>query len=151
VSELRVVIADDDDAVRSAMAEVLNAHDGLTVVAELARGGVELAQAVARTEAQVVILDIRMPEGGVPAALALGRLSPPPVVVVASASTDARTVTAMLEAGVSGFLAKGRLGGTFADDVIRCARGDVIIAVSDAAEIMRALVARRDLASTAPA
>jgi DNA-binding NarL/FixJ family response regulator len=148
VSELRVVIADDDAAVRSAMAEVLNAHDGLTVVAELARGGLELAQTVARTEAQVVILDVRMPEGGVPAALALGSLSPPPVVVVASASTDARTVTAMLEAGASGFLAKGRLGETFAEDVIRCARGEVIIAVPDAAELMRALVARRDLAST---
>jgi hypothetical protein len=40
---------------------------------------------------------------------------------------------------VNGFLAKGHLGSTFADDLLRCTRGQVMIAVPQGAQVLRAL------------
>ena len=64
---------------------------------------------------------------------------PYPVVVAVSASNDVPTVAAMFRAGATGFLAKGHLGTTFADDLVRCMRGQVLIAVPQGVHVLRAL------------
>jgi DNA-binding NarL/FixJ family response regulator len=138
VSAIRVVVADDDETMRRAMVDVLRAHVGFSVVAEAATG-VGLPELVTWTRAQLVVLDVRMPAGGPVAARALRAASPHPVVVAVSASIDVPTVAAMLRAGATGFLAKGQLGTTFADDLVRCTRGQVLIAVPHASQVLRAL------------
>ena len=45
----------------------------------------------------------------------------------------------MFRAGVNGFLAKGHLGTTFADDLVRCTSGQVLIGVPHGMHVLRAL------------
>jgi DNA-binding NarL/FixJ family response regulator len=135
---IRVVVADDDDTMRRAMVDVLTVYAGFEVVA--ATGTAEgLADVAAQVEAHLVVLDVRMPGGGPPAARALRSRPPYPVVVAVSASTDVSTVAEMMRAGATGFLAKGSLGTTFADDLSRCAQGQVMVAVPQGAQVLRTL------------
>jgi two-component system nitrate/nitrite response regulator NarL len=138
VSTLRVVVADDDETMRRAMVDVLSAHAGFDVVGE-ATDGEGLARLVGEVVADLVVLDVRMPAGGAAAARALCAEPPHPVVVAVSASLDVPTVADMLRAGASGFLAKGHLGPNFPDDLLRCARGQVVIAVPHGQQVLRAL------------
>jgi DNA-binding NarL/FixJ family response regulator len=138
MSAIRVVVADDDEAMRRAMVDVLVAHGGFDVVADVP-SGVGLGEVVSDHRAQLVVLDVRMPSGGPVAARALRSLVPAPTVVAVSASNDVATVVAMFRAGATGFLAKGHLGTTFGDDLVRCTRGQVMIAVPHGAQVLRAL------------
>jgi DNA-binding NarL/FixJ family response regulator len=135
---IRVVVADDDDTMRRAIVDVLNAHGGFSVVADVATGA-DLPDLVAETGAELVVLDVRMPSGGAAAARALSARRPHPVVVAVSASNDVATVAAMFRAGATGFLAKGHLGSTFPDDLVRCHDGHVMIAVPHGVQVLRAL------------
>ena len=138
VSTIRVVVADDDEAMRRAMVDVLDAHGGFSVVGDVATG-VGLPELVAAAQPALVVLDVRMASGGPAAARALRAQPPHPVVVAVSASNDVSTVAEMLRAGVNGFLAKGHLGTTFADDLVRCTRGQVLIGVPHGVHVLRAL------------
>jgi two-component system nitrate/nitrite response regulator NarL len=135
---LSIVVADDDDDMRRALREVLSANEGFTVVGDAADGH-DLELLAASTGADMVLLDVRMPAGGADAARRLAALSPAPVVVAVSASTDVPTVVALLRAGARGFLAKGQLGRSFTEDLHRIARGQVMIAVPHAVQVLRAL------------
>jgi DNA-binding NarL/FixJ family response regulator len=138
MTTIRVVVADDDETMRRAIVDVLNAHGGFSVVGSVATG-VDLPDLVSDHHAQLVVLDVRMPSGGAAAARALRARSPHTVVVAVSASNDVSTVAAMFRAGATGFLAKGHLGTTFADDLARCTRGQVMIAVPHGLQVLRAL------------
>jgi DNA-binding NarL/FixJ family response regulator len=137
----RVVVGDDDDDVRAALCEVLDADARFRVVGSVATGA-ELVSLVAMTCPDVVLLDVRMPGGGEGAARALTSAPDPPVVVAVSASTDVATVTALLRAGAQGYLGKGRgLGETLADTVARCLEGQVVLAVPNGRAVLRAIAA----------
>jgi two-component system nitrate/nitrite response regulator NarL len=138
MTRIRVVVADDDDLMRRAIVDALNAHDAITVVGDAA-SGVGLPELVARTGAELVVLDVRMPAGGAEAARALRAHDPRTVVVAVSANNDVSTVAEMVRAGATGFLAKGHLGTTFADDLVRCIQGEVMIAVPHAVQVLHAL------------
>jgi DNA-binding NarL/FixJ family response regulator len=141
MSTIRVVVADDDETMRRAMVDVLAAHGGFSVVGDVA-SGVGLPELVATVSAQLVVLDVRMASGGPAATRALRAQAPYPVVVAVSASNDVSTVAEMFRAGVNGFLAKGHLGTTFAEDLVRCTRGQVMIAIPQAVQVLRALGGR---------
>jgi DNA-binding NarL/FixJ family response regulator len=135
---IRVVVADDDETMRRAIVDVLDAHGGFAVVGDVATGEA-LPELVADTHAQLVVLDVRMPAGGEAAARALRERNPHTVVVAVSASNHVSTVAAMFRAGATGFLAKGHLGSSFADDLVRCTQGQVMIAMPHAHQVLRAL------------
>ena len=139
MSTIRVVIADDDDDVRDALSEVIEADVRFTVVGT-ARTGDEAVAVVAACLPDVVLLDVRMPGGGPEAARRLvngPRLAP--VVVAVSAHTGASTIVAMVRAGAVGYLTKGRLT-DLTDLVARCAGGQVVLAAPGAAEAVRRLL-----------
>jgi DNA-binding NarL/FixJ family response regulator len=151
MAALRVIVADDDAGVRGVLHEVLDDDDRFTVVALASSGGQLLALAEA-LRPDVVLMDVRMPGGGAAAARALLSLPPPvppagttarhapPVVVAVSAHTGASVVVSMLRAGVSGYLAKGRLA-ALPDLLARCAAGEVVLAVPSGAEALRQVLA----------
>ncbi len=141
---IRVVLADDDDGMRSALTDVLSADPRFAVVGSVATGE-ELLALVTEHRPDVVLLDVRMPGGGPAAAHAVLSHPRPPVVVAVSASTDLSTVTSMLRAGVTGYLGKGRLGGLLPEMVARCADGEVLLAVPNALTALQSLVARPDV------
>ena len=146
---IRVVLADDDDAMRSALVDVLGADPRLEVVGE-ASNGHDVIDLVVRTRPDVVLLDVRMPGGGPAGCRALledVRLDPLPVVVAVSASTEVSTVTGMLRAGASGYLGKGWLGGSLADLVLRCADGQVMLALPNARAVLRSVLGAQPVAA----
>ena len=106
MTALRVVVADDQTLVRTGFAMIL-AADGMEVVAEAANG-VEAVEAVRRTEPDIVLMDIRMPE--LDGLEALRRIvaeapNPPRVIMLTTFDLD-QYVYAALSAGASGFLLK---------------------------------------------
>ncbi len=88
---LRVVIVDDEGPARQRLRDLLGECGGepALVVAGEAANGLEAIELLAREAADVVLLDIRMPEmDGIEVALHLQRLERPPAVVFATAYDD---------------------------------------------------------------
>lgn len=105
MSAIRVVVADDDEDVRGAVAAVVDEADGMKVVgvAPDAAGVVRLAQ---EKKPDVALIDVNMPGGGVTAARGIKRASPETKVIVLSGHGDRDTVMRLLEAGADGYLVK---------------------------------------------
>jgi DNA-binding NarL/FixJ family response regulator len=136
VAVIRTVVADDDDEMRSAIVDVLEASGDFLVVAALPSGR-GLPEMVTETRAELVVLDVRMADGGAEAARRLRAMGSPPVVVAVSAHTNVATVSDLLLAGASAYLSKGDLSEHFVDDLLRCVRGQVVVAVPHALEALR--------------
>ena len=135
----RVVVADDDEGFRTALREALEGDGRFLVVAEAATG-VGIADLAAEQRADLVVLDVRMPSGGPEAATAIARrraTADAPRICALSAQTSAATVASMVDAGATGFLAKGSVGAHLADLLARCCAGEVVLAVPTAAEALR--------------
>jgi DNA-binding NarL/FixJ family response regulator len=103
---LRIVVADDQRAVREALATVLDAEPGLRVVG-LAADGDEAVELAHRHAPEVVLMDLRMPNvDGVTATRRLGAELPDVRVVVLTTFAEDASILAALEAGAAGFLTK---------------------------------------------
>ena len=105
---IRVVVADDQELVRSGFAMIVDAQPDLAVVGEAADG--EEAVAVARDmRADIVLMDVRMPRlDGIEATRRLAGpdvAEPVKVVILTTFDLD-EYVFAALRAGASGFLLK---------------------------------------------
>jgi DNA-binding NarL/FixJ family response regulator len=129
---VRVVVADDQELVRSGFGMIVDAQPDLEVVGEAADG--EEAVAVARDQAaDVVLMDVRMPRlDGIDATRRLaGPDVPDPVKVVILTTFDLdEYVFEALRAGASGFLLKD----VRRDDLVHAIRvvaaGDALLAPS---------------------
>src|SRR5262245_22202402 len=84
---IRVLLADDEELVRTGLRMILNAEPDLQVVGE-ATSGSEALRLVDSVAPDVLLLDLRMPE--VDGLAVLRRLPPgsPPVVVLTTFDTD---------------------------------------------------------------
>jgi len=103
---IRVVVADDQRAVREALATVLDADAGLDVVG-LAGDGREAVELAHRFSPHVVLMDLRMPViDGVAATRQLASELPDVKVVVLTTFADDASILAALDAGAMGFLTK---------------------------------------------
>jgi DNA-binding NarL/FixJ family response regulator len=136
----RVVVADDDDDVRAALVDNLQADPRFVVLAAVSSGG-ELLDACNDVRPDVALVDVRMPGGGAPAVRALIDSGSCPVVIAVSASVTLGAIMPILAAGATGYLAKGNLGRSLPDLVARCAKGQAILAVPGGGAILRALTA----------
>jgi DNA-binding NarL/FixJ family response regulator len=105
-SPIRVLIADDDALVRSALAMMLAGTEDIRVVAEVADGS-EVASAVDAFHPDIVLMDIRMPrmDGLAATELVRARADAPQVIVLTTFDADDLVLRA-LRAGASGFLLK---------------------------------------------
>ena len=105
---LRVLVADDQEIVRTGLATILGAQDGIEVVAEAVDGRDAVEQA-RRLRPDVCLLDVRMPRmDGIEATRLLagpGVADPMAVVVVTTFDLD-EYVYGALQAGARGFLLK---------------------------------------------
>jgi DNA-binding NarL/FixJ family response regulator len=104
---IRVLLADDNDTLREALAEALGDHPGIEVVGH-ARNGWSTCEAAAALQPDVVVMDIRMPVMPGPEATArLAEAYPPARVVGLTAHDDDALHDAMLRAGALAVLVKG--------------------------------------------
>jgi DNA-binding NarL/FixJ family response regulator len=135
-----VLVVDDDDRIRESLADLIDEHPALQLVATT--GSVaEALQHVQACKPDIVVLDYGLPdEDGEVLALRARELLGSVTLVVYSAAVDTATVTRMLRAGATGYLAKGEEVGDFGDTLLRVARGHVVIAVPGAARVFPRLL-----------
>jgi len=133
---IRVVVADDDPDVLDAECEALEADERFEVVARVCDGPAAV-EAVTAHRPDAVLLDVRMPGGGIEAARAIQAGAVPVTITVASARADATLVADLLQAGVRGVFVKGHLGGDLAEMIARCCAGQVLLITPSGAEGLR--------------
>ncbi|MFI6478810.1 response regulator [Nonomuraea sp. NPDC050663] len=115
---LKVVIADDEDLIRTGLRVILDSEPGLTVVGEAADGA-EVIGVVRRERPDVVLMDVRMPGvDGIQATARLVAMDRPPKVLVVTTFENDDYVYEALRAGASGFLLKR----TRPDDLVQAVR-----------------------------
>ena len=120
---VRVLVADDEPALRDALSELLAQEPSLTLVGAAADAD-EAASMAAREQPDVALIDVNMPAGGGPrAAREIGRTSPHTRVIALSAFEDRTTVMEMLRAGAVGYLVKGAAGEDIVGSIHRVATG----------------------------
>jgi DNA-binding NarL/FixJ family response regulator len=104
---IRVLLADDNDTLREALAEALSDHPGMEVVGH-ARNGWSTCEAALALQPDVVVMDIRMPVMAGPEATArLAEVYPWARVVGLTAHDDDALHDGMLRAGAVAVLVKG--------------------------------------------
>ena len=127
---IRVLIADDQELVRTGLRLILNAEDDIEVVGEAADGREAIALAN-QLRPDVCLFDIRMPNvDGIEATRAVAGPSvadPIAVVVITTFDLD-EYVFAALRAGARGFLLKDAGAALLGQAVRAAAAGDALIA-----------------------
>jgi DNA-binding NarL/FixJ family response regulator len=137
---VRVLIADDQEIVRTGLRMILDVQPGIEVVGEAAdgRAAVELAR---RLRPDVCLLDIRMPAmDGIEATarLAGADVAEPLAVVIITTFDLDEYVYAALRAGARGFLLKDAGPELLAQAVHAAAAGDALIAPAVTARLLAA-------------
>lgn len=124
---IRVLVADDHDAIRAGLRLMLEAADGIEVVGEAADGQVAVDQTnVLRPD--VVLMDIRMPGvDGVEATRRITADGDADVLILTTFDVDEYLFGA-LRAGAAGFLLKSTDAPALIDAVRRVAAGDGVMA-----------------------
>jgi two-component system NarL family response regulator len=103
---LRVLLVDDHELMRQGLRSILERENDVNVVGEAASGraALELARTLAP---DVVVMDVAMQDqNGIEATRQIRAACPNVKVLALSSHSDARYVTAMLEAGACGYVLK---------------------------------------------
>ncbi|QPK50431.1 response regulator transcription factor [Streptomyces gardneri] len=125
---MRVVLADDERMVRTALRVILDAEPDLEVVGE-ASTGAEAVSVVRAARPDVVLMDVRMPEiDGIRATeqILSGMAEPPRIVVVTTFENDSYVYDA-LRVGAAGFLLKRAAAEELVSAVRLVARSDSLL------------------------
>jgi two-component system response regulator NreC len=124
---IRVVIADDHAVVRSGLRMLIDAHEGLEVVAEA--GDVPTAMQVIRAHRpEVAVLDLNMPGGSSLEAIpALRESTPETAIVVLTMQDDPAFAREALQGGALGFVLKEAADEELLEAVKLAARGDTYL------------------------
>ncbi len=125
---VRVVLADDERMVRTALRAILSAEPDLEVVGEAATGA-EAVSVVRELRPDVVLMDVRMPEiDGIRATeQILATLDEPPRIVVVTTFENDSYVYDALRAGAVGFLLKRADADALVQAVRLVARSDSLL------------------------
>jgi DNA-binding NarL/FixJ family response regulator len=119
-----VVLVDDHAMFRAGVRAELGAR--VDVVGEAGDPAAAL-EVIRRTQPEVVLLDVHMPDGGGLAVLqALGDTLPGTRVLALSVSDAAEDVIALIRAGARGYVTKTISADDLADAITRVADGDVV-------------------------
>ncbi|MFC6014586.1 response regulator [Plantactinospora solaniradicis] len=141
MSNIRVVLVDDQALVRTGFRMILDETDDIEVVGEAADGATAL-EVTSRTKPDVVLMDVRMPGvDGITATERIRALSSPPKVIILTTFDLDDHLFSGLRAGASGFLLKD----TLADDLIAAVRvvvsGEAVTAPSATRRLIAHFVA----------
>lgn len=139
---IRVVLADDQELVRSGFAMILDAQPDIQVVAE-ADSGASAVDAVRGHRPDVALLDVRMPGmNGIEAARVVCAETPTRVIVLTTFDQDDYVFDA-LYAGASGFLLKDVRREDLVHAVRVVAAGESLLAPTVTRRLISALIRSR--------
>jgi EAL domain-containing protein (putative c-di-GMP-specific phosphodiesterase class I) len=133
---IRVLIADDEAALRVALTDLLSHEEEFELVGAAADADEAIEIAVDR-HPHVALLDVTMPAGGgARATREILRASPDTRVIALSAHEDRSTILEMFRAGAVGYLIKGTHGGEIVGSIVQVAKGGTSLS----AEVVDSLV-----------
>jgi len=119
----RVLLCDDHEVVREGLRTLLSRHADMAVVGE-AGTMKEAVEAAAKTEPDVVIMDVRLPDGsGVEACREIREARPETRVIMLTSYADDEALFASIVAGASGYLLKQTRGQAVIDAIQAVAAG----------------------------
>ncbi|HZZ97120.1 MAG TPA: response regulator transcription factor [Jatrophihabitantaceae bacterium] len=126
-AKIRLLLADDQALVRSALAALLELEDDFEVVAQAGRGDAVVAIALA-VRPDVALLDIEMPGlDGLAAAAALRTALPGCRVIILTTFGRPGYLRRAMESGALGFVVKDTEAEQLADAVRRVFRGERVV------------------------
>jgi two-component system response regulator DevR len=119
----RVLICDDHEVVREGLRTLLSRRQDLAVVGE-AGTMQEAIDTAAKAKPDVVIMDVRLPDGsGVEACRAIREARPETHVIMLTSYADDEALFASIIAGASGYLLKQTRGQAVVDAIQAVAQG----------------------------
>ena len=124
---IRILIADDHEVVRIGLAALLDGQPGLSVVAQAA-SGTDAVRLARQQHPDVVVMDIRMPDGsGIDACRTITtELAGTPVIMLTS-HADSDALFDAIDAGASGYVLKRVGSGELIDAVRTVAAGGSLL------------------------
>ena len=146
MSDIRVLLADDQDLVRRGFRMILESEPGVVVAGE-ARNGEEAVREAVRLKPDVVCLDVEMPGmDGLEAARRIAAVVGAPAVLILTTFDRDDYLFAALQAGASGFLLKTTSPEKLIEAVQVVAAGDALLSP----DVTRRVI-ERSVRSTPPA
>jgi len=149
---IRVLVADDQELVRTGFCVILDTADGISVVGEAADGA-QAVKAAAEHQPDVILMDVRMPEmDGIEATRRItggDRTATPKVVILTTFDLDDYVYEA-LRAGASGFLLKDAPRHDLIAAVKTVAAGNALLAPSVTIRLIDAFARRPPHTQPAP-
>lgn len=124
---LRIVLVDDHEVVRAGIKALLDAQDDMDVVGEAgtAEDGV---RRVGYDEPDVVVLDVRLPDGsGVEACRDMRSRFPDVKVLMLTSFADEEALMSAILAGAAGYVLKRVKGTDLVDDIRRVGAGESLL------------------------
>ena len=124
---LRLLVVDDHEVVRQGLVALLDRRSGFEVVAQA--GSVEESVAAAhRFEPDVVVMDVRLPDGsGIEACREIRNARPETRVVMLTSYPDEEAVLSAIIAGASGYLLKQIRGRDLVTALEAVGRGESLL------------------------
>jgi two-component system response regulator DesR len=124
---IRILLADDQAMVRSALAALLELQDDFEIVGQVGRGD-EVVAAVKAAKPDVALLDIEMPGlDGLAAAAALAQEAPRTRVIILTTFGRPGYLRRAMESGAVGFVVKDAPAEQLADAVRRVHAGERVV------------------------
>jgi len=103
---LRILVVDDHEVVRQGLVALLDRREGFEVVAQAGTVAEAIAEA-ARFEPDVVVMDVRLPDGsGIEACREIRGARPQTRVIMLTSYPDEEAVLSAIIAGAAGYLLK---------------------------------------------
>lgn len=127
MDQIRIVLVDDHEVVRAGIKAMLDAQDDMDVVGEA--GTVEEGvRRVGYDEPDVVVLDVRLPDGsGVEACRDIRDRFPDVKVLMLTSFADEEALMSAILAGASGYVLKRVKGSDLVEDIRRVGAGESLL------------------------
>jgi two-component system response regulator DevR len=122
-AQVRVMLVDDHEVVREGLRTLIGRHKEMLVVAE-AGTTAEAIEMAAKAKPDVIIMDVRLPDGsGVEACRTIREARPETRVIMLTSYADDEALFASIVAGAAGYLLKQTRGQAVIDAITAVAQG----------------------------
>jgi DNA-binding NarL/FixJ family response regulator len=124
---MKILLVDDHEVVRQGLKTMLESHRDIKVVGEAGTAG-EAVRRVGFDDPDVVVMDVRLPDGsGVEACREIRQRFPEVKVIMLTSFADEEALLAAIMAGASGYVLKRIKGQDLVESIRRVARGESLL------------------------